>query len=423
MPKRANRRVRGLASLATAFLLAAAILSLVFYLPSATAVTVEPGDIGAMAAPTTTPITSPLSSTSSTSSTTTTASTTTTTATTTTTTQPGSAPPDTFTTMQLTTNTATDRDPQISGDRVVWEGSGGTDGGTDEEIFTWTLAGGTVQLTTNSTRDFYPRVSGDRVVWRGRGGTDGGTDFEIFTWTPAGGTVQLTTNSTPDNSPQVSGNRVVWRGSGGTDGGSDSEIFTAVLTPVMTFSDVETSHPYYLAIEDLADRGIINGYPDGTFRPNDPVTRQQFAKMIVRTLAYAATESNVCPFGDVMKSLPGSYVDLTDPLYPDHYVAVCAAYGITQGKTPTTFAPYDNITRQQLITMVARAANLPEPPAGYTPPFSPGQFYPAEHYQNARKAAYAGLLDGLQGMGASYNFMSPATRGEVCVLLYNLLNR
>ena len=73
--------------------------------------------------------------------------------------------------------------------------------------------------------------------------------------------------------------------------------------------------------------------------------------------------------------------------------------------------------------MIARAVNLADPPLGYVPPLSPGQFYPQEHYLNARKAAYAGLLEGLQGVGPGYGFMSPATRGEVCVLPYDLLHR
>jgi len=124
---------------------------------------------------------------------------------------------------------------------------------------------------------------------------------------------------------------------------------------------------------------------------------------------------NVCPFLDV-----ASNVDPSDPLYPDHYVAVCAAHGITAGKTPSSFAPYDNLTRAQLITMVVRAASLPDPPADYTPPFG---VFDTTHYPNARKAAYAGLLAGIQGVGPSYNFLAPATRGEVCVLLYNLLHR
>jgi hypothetical protein len=195
---------------------------------------------------------------------------------------------------------------------------------------------------------------------------------------------------------------------------------TAAAGP--TFSDVPPSHPYYTAIADLATRGIINGYDDGTYRPNNAVIRQQFAKMIVKSLGYPVTETNICPFTDVPTSTPGNYVDPLDVLYPDHYVAVCAAYGITTGKTSTTFDPFGTITRQQLISMVARAANLAEPPASYVPNFSPSQFYPDEHYQNARKAAYAGLLNGLQGVGPSYNFMTAsATRGECAQLLHNLI--
>ena len=184
------------------------------------------------------------------------------------------------------------------------------------------------------------------------------------------------------------------------------------------FPDVAPNHPYAAAIYDLMSRGVISGFPDGSFGPDAPVKRQQFAKMIVKSLGLPVSGNETAPFVDVPSGL-----DPTDPFYPDKYVAVCAAQGITVGKTPTTFAPYDNITRQQLSTMVARAANLSDPPAGYTPPFSSSQFYPIEHYQNARKAAWAGLLDGLDGVGPSYGFLSPATRGEVCVLLYNLLHR
>ncbi len=184
-----------------------------------------------------------------------------------------------------------------------------------------------------------------------------------------------------------------------------------------TFTDIDSS-PYQQAIESLAQAGIVGGYPDGAFRPLNPVIRQQFAKMIVKTLNLPVSENDVSPFTDVMTDM-GS----TDPLYPDHYVAVCAANGITQGRTADTFAPYDNMTRQQLITMIVRAANLPDAPPYYVPPFGPGQFYPEEHYQNARRAAYVGLLNKIEGVGPAFDFFSPATRGEVAGMLYNLLNR
>lgn len=180
------------------------------------------------------------------------------------------------------------------------------------------------------------------------------------------------------------------------------------------FSDVEDS-PYAAAIYDLAGRQVIAGFDDGTFRPAQTVTRQQFAKMIVKALGIVVTGAEVCPFVDVPE------VTSDDPLYPTKYVAACAQRGITQGKTANTFAPYDTITREQLITMVARAAELSNPPAEYLPSFTSAQFSLEEHFLNARKAAYAGILDDVQGMGPSYDLRQPADRGECAQLLHNLL--
>jgi uncharacterized protein YkwD len=180
-----------------------------------------------------------------------------------------------------------------------------------------------------------------------------------------------------------------------------------------TFSDVGSGTLYAAEIELLAERGAVNGYGDGTFAPYNLVTRQQFAKMIVLTLGYKVSPLSACGFTDVESQLGTG-----DPLYPAGYIAVCAAAGITRGKTPTTFDPYDHITRAQLITMVARAAGLTDPPDSYVPPF--GDFSP-DHYPWAARAAYAGLLDGLVGMGPNFDFWAPATRAEVCLLLSGLL--
>jgi alpha-tubulin suppressor-like RCC1 family protein len=189
-------------------------------------------------------------------------------------------------------------------------------------------------------------------------------------------------------------------------GGGEAEV---------SFSDVGGS-PYETAIYDLAGRGIITGFDDGSFKPDDPVSRQQFAKMIVKALGWPVTGEEVCPFADVLPQTGG-----TDPLYPAKYVAVCSAHGVTQGKTATTFDPYNRITHQQLITMVVRSSTIGDPPVDFDPGFTSQQFSLEEHYRNARKAAYAGLLDGIQGVGASYDFGAPTTRGECAQMLHNLL--
>ena len=187
---------------------------------------------------------------------------------------------------------------------------------------------------------------------------------------------------------------------------------TTTTLPSPSFTDVPPSHPYSLQIDEMAARHVVDGYGNGLFGPEDWVKRLQFAKMIVLGMGYPVSEADVCPFADVDKP--------SDNLYPDNYIAVAAARGITVGVEPGRFAPWDDISRAQLITMVARSAGLADPPAGYTPPFAD---FSDTHYPWARKAAYAGLLSGLQGMGAAYDFWAPATRGEVCVVLYNLLNR
>jgi hypothetical protein len=198
-----------------------------------------------------------------------------------------------------------------------------------------------------------------------------------------------------------------------------SSTTTTAPTPQPTsrFSDVPDSHPYYAQIGDLAQRAIVSGFPTGVFQPESPVTRQQFAKMIVKSLGWSMAASYEQPFADV-----GYGMDPNDPLYPDQYVAALAASGITEGtgSGQRLFEPYANITRAQVITMIARAAGLADPPAGYAPPFD---VFDPTHYEFARMAAYAGLLEGIAGMGPDYSFLQPAGRGEVSAMLYNLLNR
>ncbi|MBN1321428.1 MAG: S8 family serine peptidase [Thermoleophilia bacterium] len=183
-------------------------------------------------------------------------------------------------------------------------------------------------------------------------------------------------------------------------------------TTLPRFADVnESSTPYWEEIEFLASMGIVSGSSDGLFYPKSALLRQQFAKVIVLALDYPVSTADVCPFGDVQKSAG-------EELYPDHYVAVAYNQGITNGTNATHFSPYRTLTRAQMITMVARAAGLVDPPAGYRPPFPN---FSSVHYPYARAAAYAGLLDGIVGMGAGYDFLAPANRGEICALVYALL--
>lgn len=185
------------------------------------------------------------------------------------------------------------------------------------------------------------------------------------------------------------------------------------------FSDVPSSHPYRVQIETLAQLGIIDGYPDGTFRPDSPVTRQQMAKMVILAMRIAVSETDECSFVDVQKTSGGS-------LYPDHYVAAAAREGIVTGYESSSgplFKPNSSILVAQLVTMGTRAALRPlfVPPESYRSAW--GDFDPS-HGVIARVAQYNGLLRDLPPPGSSLKSISPwrtATRAEAAALLFNIM--
>lgn len=194
---------------------------------------------------------------------------------------------------------------------------------------------------------------------------------------------------------------------------------TTTTQPQAGFPDVPANNPYHDAILYLAGRRIVQGYPDGNFGPGDLVTRQQFAKMIDLALSLPVTLADICPFSDVETSAGSD-------LFPDHYVAVAAARGITKGTGPGLFSPGLAIFRAQVVTMIVRGAGsvdpgiLAEPPKDWTGTL--GDFDPT-HGPTLRRAEYNGLLDGLVGFGPAWNPWALATRGEVAQMLWRLILR
>ena len=210
-------------------------------------------------------------------------------------------------------------------------------------------------------------------------------------------------------------------------------VLTVVLlvTPVLAanfsdvYSDTYDNPDYPAAVSALSGLGVIGGFDDGTFKPHDPVTRQQFAKMIVKLLGYPVTGAEVCPFVDVLVG-----TSATDPFYPDKYVAVCAANGVTQGIDGTHFAPYNNITRAQVVSMVIRAAQhsgiaLENPSAAYYAGTMQGSNFrnlsDPKHGVNVQIAEFNGLFWGIwPDQGSDWNIYGKAARGEVAQILWRL---
>lgn len=134
------------------------------------------------------------------------------------------------------------------------------------------------------------------------------------------------------------------------------------------FPDVADNAWYRSAAGWAGTNGIVSGYGDGRFGPNDPVTREQLATILWRA-AGRPTADGTADFAD------------TAAIAPFAMSAVVWAYthGIVSGKSGNRFEPQDSATRAELAVMLYRWLG-PNAPA--SPPPSPAQTPPPEQDEN-----------------------------------------
>jgi glucose/arabinose dehydrogenase/plastocyanin len=137
----------------------------------------------------------------------------------------------------------------------------------------------------------------------------------------------------------------------------------------MPFTDVPPTDPFYPFIRCLYCRGIIGGYNDGTFRPNNPITRGQIAKIVAQSAGFTEPAGPQI-YEDVPPASP-FYQWINNLSTRGHM----GGYPCGQRQAETCvppenrpyFRPNESATRGQLSKIVSNAA-------GYTEPHS-GQFY------------------------------------------------
>lgn len=178
-----------------------------------------------------------------------------------------------------------------------------------------------------------------------------------------------------------------------------------------TFADVPTNHWAFEYIEELVDRNVLNGYPDGNFYPNQTVSREAFAKILTLAAGETVTTATTTYFADVpttlwsapyinvaqsymtaynvngtlyfkptesavredmavaivkMKGYDTSLADLEiiQTMFSDYnqisesakpYIAIAVEKGVISGFTDGTFKPQATITRAESSAMLWRA--------------------------------------------------------------------
>jgi hypothetical protein len=178
---------------------------------------------------------------------------------------------------------------------------------------------------------------------------------------------------------------------------------------VPTFPDVPVSHWAWAFVEALFNAGLTAGFPDGTYRPNNPVTRAEmavFLKQGVHGGSYLPPAPDGShPFSDIGGHWAEAWIE---DLYDE---------GLAVGHPDGTFRPDANVTRAEIAVLMLRVMYGP----GYTPPPASGGAFTdiAGHWaedwieQLKNEGITSGHPDG------SYRPQSNGSRAEIAVFLVN----
>ncbi|WP_312115410.1 S-layer homology domain-containing protein [Brevibacillus reuszeri] len=189
--------------------------------------------------------------------------------------------------------------------------------------------------------------------------------------------------------------------------------FASAASP--SFSDVPRNHWAYKEITEMAEKGIIKGYDNKTFRPNNEVTRAEFAKIMI-----AAADVDIDK-----KSVSQTFKDVPKSHWAFYYVEYAKPYltGYKSGST-YTYKPDNSAVREDIAVALVRLL-------GYDNKYKADmnqlkKFRDSDNISPALRSyiAIAIQTDLMKGNNNYFRPQDPITRAEAASLLYRaLINR
>jgi len=176
----------------------------------------------------------------------------------------------------------------------------------------------------------------------------------------------------------------------------------------VNFSDVADDYwarPFILA---LSQRGIISGFNDGTFRPNQPVTRAEFATFIQKA------------FGQSPRQAAVQYNDIPTDFWATQSIQEATQTDFLTGYPGNIFRPTQQIPKVQAVVALASGLGLSTQPAAKPLPYQDASQIPNWATDAVRAATQAGIVVN----HPSPQFLNPnknTTRAEATALIYQAL--
>lgn len=122
-----------------------------------------------------------------------------------------------------------------------------------------------------------------------------------------------------------------------------------------SFPDVDDDAWFNKYIGYLEDKDVLSGYEDGTFRPMNTITRGEISAVIARAQKY-----------DLL-TYAGSFADVDDSDWAKDYIETLAVKNIVTGYEDGTFGPYSPLTRAEAVAIINRVLAESEPVVTFTP--------------------------------------------------------
>ncbi|MBW4556699.1 MAG: S-layer homology domain-containing protein [Trichormus sp. ATA11-4-KO1] len=184
----------------------------------------------------------------------------------------------------------------------------------------------------------------------------------------------------------------------------------SIIPPPIAFNDVPTDFWAGRFIDVLSSRGIIKGFPDYSFRPNQPVNRAEFATILQQA------------FDQKLAKYTMSFKDVSDKSWATSAIDQAITTGFLKGYPDQTFQPEQKISRVQVLVALVSGLNLQEPsdPLQVLSVYKDAQDIP----EYATKKIATATANGLVAAYPDPNVLAPnqeATRAEVAVMIHQAL--
>ena len=175
------------------------------------------------------------------------------------------------------------------------------------------------------------------------------------------------------------------------------------------FSDVSEEHWAYDAVQTLAEMGIIAGFEDGTFAPDQLVTREQFVKMLIVAGGY------------LNSGLTAQFGDVEADRWSSAYIASAVSRGIVTGYEDGTFKPTATLTRQDAAVMAYRLCNVMKKSVSKTDALSFADADSVASYAVEAVATLesASIINGFED--GTFSPLGTLTRAQAAKIIYGIV--